>query len=145
LLDSLSYFYVGWALQTEWIAEEATNDVSTVFAEAFREVLEDADPSRLHADWTFVDESGETCTVYRLRDGIERFFIEDINEPSRTSISQSDVPVMWDKIDLQVSEFNHVPGGGNVLYMDGHVKFAHYPDDFPTSRAWVELVDVMDF
>ena len=79
------------------------------------------------------------------RDGIERFFIEDINSPSETNVAQSEIPVMWDKIDLEVSEFNHVPGGGNVLYMDGHVKFVHYPGDFPTSRAWVELVDVMDF
>ena len=27
--------------------------------------------------------------------------------------------------------FNHVPGGGNVLYMDGHVRFIKYPGNFP--------------
>ena len=25
------------------------------------------------------------------------------------------------------SVFNHLPGGGNILYMDGHVSFAKYP------------------
>jgi prepilin-type processing-associated H-X9-DG protein len=27
--------------------------------------------------------------------------------------------------------FNHIPGGCNVLYMDGHVKFILYPGEFP--------------
>jgi prepilin-type processing-associated H-X9-DG protein len=35
--------------------------------------------------------------------------------------------------------FNHVPGGGNVLYMDGHVEFIKYPGEAPfisgTNRA----------
>ena len=30
---------------------------------------------------------------------------------------------MWDNISTEVYDFNHVPGGSNVLYMDGHVEF----------------------
>jgi len=26
-------------------------------------------------------------------------------------------------------DFNHVPGGANVLYMDGHVEFLKYPNE----------------
>ena len=33
-----------------------------------------------------------------------------------------------------VSRFNHVPGGCNVLYLDGHVEFSKYPGKFPTSE-----------
>jgi prepilin-type processing-associated H-X9-DG protein len=32
--------------------------------------------------------------------------------------------------------FNHIPGGSNVLYMDGHVKFIRYPSmDHPCTVA----------
>ena len=36
--------------------------------------------------------------------------------------------------------FNHVPGGGNVLYMDGHVEFIKYPGDTPFSRFWASFM-----
>ncbi len=51
---------------------------------------------------------------------------------------------MYDRIDTDATGFNHVPGGGNVLFMDGHVEFWRYPDVFPVSRAWAELVNAMD-
>lgn len=31
------------------------------------------------------------------------------------------------------NQFNHVPGGVNCLYMDGHVEFIRYPGDYPCS------------
>jgi prepilin-type processing-associated H-X9-DG protein len=34
------------------------------------------------------------------------------------------------------NSFSHVPGGGNVLFMDGHVEFIKYPGDFPINAAW---------
>jgi prepilin-type N-terminal cleavage/methylation domain-containing protein/prepilin-type processing-associated H-X9-DG protein len=77
-------------------------------------------------------------TIYRLREGIERFTISDINNPAGSAKSQSDIAVMWDRtfappgvssIDGLPANlgFNHIPGGSNVLYMDGHVKFIRYP------------------
>ena len=145
LLDQLSYFYTGWVFETEWVAEEATNDMSWFFADALATVIGLGSVGDLQNDWTFIDEMGVDHTVFRLREGIERFFIEDINNPSKTAVSQSRVPVMFDKIDLNVEEFNHVPGGGNVLYMDGHMEYVRYPGEFPVSRAWAELVDALDF
>jgi len=48
------------------------------------------------------------------------------------------VAVMWDRFVYRAgnadytSRFNHIPGGSNVLYMDGHVEFVRYPaDQFP--------------
>ena len=35
--------------------------------------------------------------------------------------------VMWDHVSTKVEDFAHVPGGGNVLYLDGHVEFVCYP------------------
>jgi prepilin-type N-terminal cleavage/methylation domain-containing protein/prepilin-type processing-associated H-X9-DG protein len=75
----------------------------------------------------------------RLREGIERFMITDINNPAGSAQAQSELPVMWDISSAAVREahdngpetgvasFNHVPGGCNVLYMDGHVSFEKYP------------------
>lgn len=69
----------------------------------------------------------------RLRMGIERFLITDINNPSASNKAASEIPIMWDEIAVygQASTFNHVPGGGNCLYMDGHVEFLRWPSKFP--------------
>jgi len=68
--------------------------------------------------------------LYRLREGIERFFISDINNPAATALAQSEVPVMFDFLSTVVSDFNHVPGGANALFMDGHVEFDRYPGEY---------------
>jgi len=71
-----------------------------------------------------------------MREGIERFLITDINNPAGSAQAQSNIPVMMDSIatvDLSDStpsernyRFNHIPGGCNVLYMDGHVEFIKF-------------------
>ncbi len=90
--------------------------------------------------------SGGSETHMRLREGIERFMITDINNPAGSSQAQSEIPVMYDIVSspirtsgldsqLGVAGFNHVPGGSNVLYMDGHVEFERYPSGgFPANR-----------
>ncbi|MBP8131775.1 MAG: prepilin-type N-terminal cleavage/methylation domain-containing protein [Candidatus Hydrogenedentes bacterium] len=70
--------------------------------------------------------NGGGDTVYRLREGIERFLISDINNPAAAAKAQSTVWVMFDHIATDPSGFNHVPGGSNVLYLDGHVDFVRY-------------------
>ncbi len=87
---------------------------------------------------------GTPCTtLFQLAEGVERFFITDINNPGAAASAQSEVAIMWDAVsgnppapgyagghpDLAPSalNFNHVPGGGNVLFLDGHVEFMRYP------------------
>ncbi|MCK5861895.1 MAG: DUF1559 domain-containing protein, partial [Candidatus Hydrogenedentes bacterium] len=78
----------------------------------------------------------ESTIIYRLREGVERFLVTDINNPGASSQAQSTVWIMLDVLSLNAGAFNHVPGGANVLYMDGHVKFTRYPSAFaPVSRA----------
>jgi prepilin-type N-terminal cleavage/methylation domain-containing protein/prepilin-type processing-associated H-X9-DG protein len=82
-----------------------------------------------------IGSSGPAQTIHRLREGIERFFITDINNPAGSATAQSELPVMWDAVSILVADFNHVPGGSNVLYMDGHVSFIKYPsEEFPVNR-----------
>jgi len=76
-------------------------------------------------------------TIYRLREGIERILITDINNPAASSAAQSDVPVMWDHLTPQVTGSSHVPAGMNVLYMDGHVAWTPYPSDVP----WLATIE----
>ena len=83
------------------------------------------------------DANSGSATGYRLREGVERFMITDINNPAGSARAQSEIFVMWDDVSgNNVGLFNHVPGGGNVLYLDGHVSFIRYPSDTPFSRLW---------
>ncbi len=86
----------------------------------------------------------------RIKEGAERFMITDINNPAAGAMAQTTIPVMWDVVSAQASDdftdgnntsldtadstikFNHVPGGANILYMDGHVEFMKFPSNkFP--------------
>ncbi len=72
--------------------------------------------------------NGDGNTIYRLREGIERFLITDINNPAASNMAQSNLFIMLDTFAAGAAAqyFNHVPGGCNVLYMDGHVEFVKY-------------------
>jgi prepilin-type processing-associated H-X9-DG protein len=68
-------------------------------------------------------------TLFRLREGVVRFLITDINDPDNPT--EADIPVMFDWPD------NHQQGwGGNVLYMDGHVEFVLY-GEFPMTDTTI--------
>jgi len=86
-----------------------------------------------------VTPPGSSLTVYRLREGIERFFITDINNPAASSLAQSELWIYFDGATTNVAQYNHIPGGGNVLYMDGHVEFLKYPSDTPMTAGLATL------
>jgi len=89
------------------------------------------------------DDDGSTPLpdkYFRLREGVERFYITDINNTAAAAIGQSQQAVMWDawtnglnsfSADNGIARFNHVPGGSNVMYMDGHVEFVRLNAKWP--------------
>ena len=77
--------------------------------------------------------------ISRLREGIERFLITDINNPAGSAEAQSTIWVLADAIDIKPDEFNHIPGGANVLYMDGHVEFSKFPGDWPVNNVFAAM------
>ena len=91
------------------------------------------------------DDEGQDLpkTYHRLKEGIERFFITDINNPAAGSKAQSSIFVMFDAVasDYAVghmqtaASFNHIPGGSNILYMDGHVEFVRWMAKPPLTYA----------
>jgi len=84
-------------------------------------------------------------TLYRLREGIERFLITDINNPAASSKAQSETYIMWDMVAAASQGFNHVPGGCNILYMDGHVAFVRYPGEQPVNEALAGITAAIGF
>ncbi|MCC6143353.1 MAG: prepilin-type N-terminal cleavage/methylation domain-containing protein [Candidatus Hydrogenedentes bacterium] len=90
--------------------------------------------------------NGGSETMYRLREGIERFLITDINNPAASARAQSEVITMWDVVSAAPggpAEFNHVPGGANILYLDGHVGFERYEGGFPCTEAAAQMIAAM--
>jgi len=121
-----SYNYFGWLLEEDhdWIT----------FAQSW---LGNRRNGSTDNDLTGKRLDGTDVTMYRLRVGIERFLVTDINNPAASTKATSEIPIMWDAISGDpgqlADEFNHVPGGCNVLYMDGHVEFVRYQTKFPVT------------
>ncbi len=86
--------------------------------------------------------NGSGTTINRLREGIERFMITDINNPAASAMAQSGISIMFDMFGAgaAVPYFNHVPGGCNVLYMDGHVDFVRYPGETAPGEGPINAV-----
>lgn len=105
----------------------------------------------------FKDDDGSDLPkgYARLREGIERFLITDVNNPAASAVAESQLPVLCDAWghrdsafaasvsafelgDLEldpVIRYNHIPGGANVLYMDSHASFVRFGDKFPLKNA----------
>ena len=132
--DGISYVYLGWAITTD---EEVTA-AATVVVDLLSGALLPDDDKTVEDDPVI-----GTHTFYRLREGIERFFITDINNPAGSAQAQSVIPVQWDWLGTVPSAFNHVPGGCNVLYLDGHAEFIRDPGKFPVSRVFAELATLV--
>jgi prepilin-type N-terminal cleavage/methylation domain-containing protein/prepilin-type processing-associated H-X9-DG protein len=81
--------------------------------------------------------------IYRLAPNVDRFLISDINSiMTGSEAGSSIVPLMWDQISTNITEFSHVPAGQNVLYLDGHVEFFRYnksSTQFPVSPMYAAV------
>jgi len=88
--------------------------------------------------------NGGGNTLYRLREGIERFLITDINNPAASSKAQSEIFIMLDQLGTSGTAvfFNHIPGGCNVLYLDGHCEFIRYPTKAPVNEAVANIMSL---
>lgn len=84
--------------------------------------------SVIDSDLTVPNGSGNAgqSTIHRLREGIERFLITDINNPAASAKAQSEIFIMFDQVATVPSAYNHIPGGSNILFLDGHVEFQRY-------------------
>ncbi len=87
---------------------------------------------------------GNDTILYRLREDIERFLITDINNPAGSAQAHSEILLMQDEVPADIADewntnYNHLPSGGNILYMDGHVQFVRYLGDFPICGSFAGM------
>ena len=139
-----SYAYWGVIVDPKWVANETDSAGVFTFLHSgypdgvgcLRNIFKDNKYT--------LPSTGETVTLFRIKEGIERFMITDINNPAAGSKAASEIAVMFDTIRTTtggaVSEggkdFCHLPGGTNVLFMDGHVEFGRYPQP-EGSKFWM--------
>ncbi len=76
--------------------------------------------------------TGGSDKIFKLREGIERFLITDINDPGASSNLQSMIPIVWEMPNDRANK------GGLVLYLDGHVEWVDYPGPFPMTEAFIQ-------
>jgi len=117
--------YLGYAVKDDARASE------------FLDAYEEYGPEGLQGEYVTLEgddpEAGEAGRIWRLSEGVERFFITDINAADASEKGQSLLPVLWE-VPSQ-SE-----GAGWVLYMDGHVEWKTYPGEFPMTEAFITRV-----
>ena len=130
---------------TDGMVAYAAGDLSTLAGLAAK----DADLTKNPVFMGFGNGHGNT--VYHLKEGVERFLITDINNAGSSNISQSKLYVMFDTMGTGggTALFNHVPGGCNVLYMDGHCEFIKYVsvsgiDAMPAAAAEVAMAPCIE-
>ena len=135
--STLSYIYMGWVATSATELENIAS-IQRAYGVSFNNNIDheikDRDLNTVDDDGGLGEETGNTGTntIYRLREGIERLLITDINNPgSGSCCSQSNVYIMLDTVSTTTQNFNHIPGGSNVLCMDGHVEFISYPGKYP--------------
>ncbi len=150
-----SYYYLGWAFHPQncilpgaVIPENLNNlsldNVNVVLGFIRPELITAAMPIVTQGFMTPAQKLEDFGPIPRLRIGIERFLITDINNAAATNKAASEIPVMWDETAVygKPETFNHVPGGGNCLYMDGHVEFLKWPSIFPIDRLGMFLSQI---
>lgn len=87
----------------------------------------------------------DTDTFRRLCEGVERFLITDTLTPEESARVQSTLPVLWEPVAYLGADilFNHIPGGANVLYMDGHVAYVRYPSGLPAAPRFAGIIGLL--
>lgn len=164
-----SYLYFGWVYD-KFEDDDMDPDISSVAGmlgvdlpvgtKAPRQIYEHWDDKliawylneEMTSDAVKPDEDGEVSDnfgngggniVYRLREGVERFMITDINNPGASAQAQSTVFIMLDSFSSYTQDFNHLPGGSNVLFMDGHVQFMKYDTEPPMLPKFAAIIGLL--
>ncbi len=148
-----SYYYLGWAFLEQFVLNPEMGEPTDPDLE-FVDILSYLQPELAQAGMQLYIELMDdpeglaqfklddiAPQLPRLRIGVERNLIQDVANPSATSVAAGDIPVMWDEIAVYggTTTYNHVPGGGNCLYLDGHVEWLKWGSEFPANITGIYL------
>ncbi len=151
LLGNLSYVYMGWSMPPESIMPGTPESFFSAYCKTLSGIMRNGAIEDLDADFTVDLEDGKSFTVRRLGDGASSYKqSERSSQVGNGGDIRAQIPVMFDNFGIvppgtnsTIIMFNHLPGGSNVLYLDGHVEFAQFPTEFPCSREWGEAASVL--
>ncbi len=148
-LADYCYVYWGFMIEPRFVAK--SEDMA-----AMGLLLDNLTTDSVNLDTRYDDQvielptTGEEITVFYLREGIERYTISDINNPAASALGESQVAVMWDTVRTDFGrpmfrEINHSPLAANILFMDGHVEFARYPQPDGSTLFMLSKAAAEDF
>ncbi len=136
-ITDASYCYLGWAV----IDDEQ--------AEAFFRLYDKLSPEDYDKDIQ-VEWKGKPFALRRLASHIDmlyRYFTPPDYVASMSIWSGPEpstfIPIMWDRRPYHVERNceGHKNRGGNVLYLDGHVEFVPWGEEFPMTEAFAKMLD----
>lgn len=127
IADDRSYLYLGYQ-----IADQATLEK---FAVAYRARIAAGQP--FNEDLAVEGADGSGTVIPRLRE--EDTSADDPARRTEYMLFQSRVPVLIERYPNQ-----HIPDGGNVLYMDGHVEFIKWGVTWPMTPEAMEVLLALD-
>ncbi len=78
--------------------------------------------------------------IRRLREGVERFGVTDINSTAPSAKAEAAIWVLSDRVAVPEDGF---AGGANVLFKDGHVEFIPYPKKAPVTPGMAHFLDAL--
>lgn len=147
--ENKSYLYFAWYWPENLFMIDPTRvnagdfNPATEFNPTFKAGMKDLILNKIRTDWGINGNDAYVRNDFGgsklIREGFERFFITDINNPGASAQAASTIYTMWDDTENS-SNMNHIPGGANVLYLDGHVEFIKYPGKSPISKGFAEMM-----
>ena len=123
VIDDHSYWYLGYAVPDE--------KTGLAYVEAYKSLIKSGKVPDTDLKNTQVGD------IHRLREGVERYFVSDINNPAAAAQVQARIPVMIERPGLQ-------KGGSCVLFMDGHTEFIEYPGRFPMTERFIRALQSIE-
>ncbi len=117
-LAAENFTYLGWVVRNE-------SDIS-----ALKEALTDRAEVDLSADLRTPHG-----VLYRLREGVERQFVSDVNVHDALEKARSEIPVMFECLN---AEAGHPCDAMHVLYLDGRIERIPFGQRFPATQTFVD-------
>jgi len=165
-IGPLSYVYVGWMIRddeameniTEWNHQMLSCFASYTWMDSVLPISNPATDGWRDKDINVASfgfsgwGNSRGNMLRRLSLDLDRYIhmgewkrIFDMVEEGGSPGQGAMVPVMWDQISTNIAEYNHVPAGQNILYLDGHVAFSRYSRNelkwqgFPTGSMYAAV------
>lgn len=133
-MTDMSYCYLGWEVMSDEEAEAFFRAYDRLSPEHYGMDILDPEDGSVRFE---VSKMRGTSCIFRSSFSSDQEYEEAVAGLRETS----EIPIMWDRPYTDTSKFSHVPAGGNVLYLDGHVEFVEFGEKFPMTETMARLLE----